>query len=93
MDVFWIVAPRSRVIRTKIKGACTSETSVNFYRTTRRWNPEDSHLCTHSVRTSNPTEVYIVQRKYNNANIESVNKYVDLLLEKRVYCCCRYQLH
>jgi hypothetical protein len=25
----------------------TSETSVNFYQTTRRYNPEDSHLHTH----------------------------------------------
>jgi hypothetical protein len=27
--------------------ARTSETSVNFYQTTRRCNPEDSHLRTH----------------------------------------------
>jgi hypothetical protein len=27
--------------------AITSETLVNFYRTTRRYNPEDSHLRTH----------------------------------------------
>jgi hypothetical protein len=25
----------------------TSETLVNFYQTTRRYNPEDSHLRTH----------------------------------------------
>jgi hypothetical protein len=25
--------------------ASTSETLVNFYETTRRYNPEDSHLC------------------------------------------------
>jgi hypothetical protein len=28
-------------------GAGTSETLVNFYQTTRRYNPEDSHFRTH----------------------------------------------
>jgi hypothetical protein len=36
MAVFWVVAPRR-----------TSETLVNFYQTTRCYNPEDSHLRTH----------------------------------------------
>jgi hypothetical protein len=27
-----------------MEAARTSETSVNFYQTTRRYNPEDSHL-------------------------------------------------
>jgi hypothetical protein len=39
MAVFWVVAPCSLV-----EAANTSETSVNFYETTRRNNPEDSHL-------------------------------------------------
>jgi hypothetical protein len=30
-----------------IEAARTSETLVNFYQTTRRYNPEDSHLRTH----------------------------------------------
>jgi hypothetical protein len=37
----------SEVLATSINGAeavSTSETSVNFYQTTRRNNPEDSHL-------------------------------------------------
>jgi hypothetical protein len=29
------------------EAARTSETLVNFYQTTRRYNPEDSHLRTH----------------------------------------------
>jgi hypothetical protein len=33
MAVFWVAA-----------SARTSETLVNFYQTTRRYNPEDSHL-------------------------------------------------
>jgi hypothetical protein len=30
-----------------MEAARTSETLVNFYQTTRRYNPDDSHLCTH----------------------------------------------
>jgi hypothetical protein len=30
-----------------MEAARTSETLVNFCQTTRRYNPEDSHLCTH----------------------------------------------
>jgi hypothetical protein len=30
-----------------MEAAKTSETLVNFYQTTRRYNPEDSHLRTH----------------------------------------------
>jgi hypothetical protein len=57
MAVFWVVAPCSLVDR-RFRGPCclhhqgdeparTSETLVNFYQTTRRYNPEDSHLRTH----------------------------------------------
>jgi hypothetical protein len=34
-------------IALMMEAASTSETSVNFYQTTRRYNPEDSHLRTH----------------------------------------------
>jgi hypothetical protein len=30
-----------------MEAASTSETLVNFYQTTRRYNPDDSHLRTH----------------------------------------------
>jgi hypothetical protein len=58
MAVFW-VAPCGLVeVYQRFRGPCclyhqsdeaarTSETSVNFYQTTRRYNPEDSHLRTH----------------------------------------------
>jgi hypothetical protein len=32
------------MIALMMEAECTSETSVNFYQTTRRNNPEDSHL-------------------------------------------------
>jgi hypothetical protein len=39
MDVFWVVA-----IALIMEAASTSETSVTFYQTTQRSNPEYSHL-------------------------------------------------
>jgi hypothetical protein len=53
MAVFWDVTPCSllevyrRFIALTMDAAGTSETSVNFYRTTRRYNPEDNHRHTH----------------------------------------------
>jgi hypothetical protein len=32
------------IIALVMEAASTSETSENFYKTTRRYNPEDSHL-------------------------------------------------
>jgi hypothetical protein len=43
MAVFWVVAP-SIIRALMIEAARTSETLVNFYQTTRRYNPEDNHL-------------------------------------------------
>jgi hypothetical protein len=37
MAIFWAIA-------LMMEAARTSETLVNFYQTTRRYNPEDSHL-------------------------------------------------
>jgi hypothetical protein len=64
MTDFWVVAPCSLVeVYRRFTGACclryqgpddegsTYETSVNFYQTTRRNNPEDSHL--HTGRREN----------------------------------------
>jgi hypothetical protein len=50
--VFWVVAPCSLVKFTDVSevfaastaAANTSETPENFYQTTRRSNPEDSHI-------------------------------------------------
>jgi hypothetical protein len=50
MAVFWVVAQRS-FIALMMEAASTSETSVNFYQTTRRNNPEGSHL--HTRRREN----------------------------------------
>jgi hypothetical protein len=55
MAVFWIAAPcslvevyqRFGVIAMMMEAARTSETLVNFYQTTRRYNPEESHFRAH----------------------------------------------
>jgi hypothetical protein len=39
------------IIRAMMAAVSTSETSVKFYQTTRRSNPEDSHLHTRAVKT------------------------------------------
>jgi hypothetical protein len=56
MTVFWVVALCSLVevetlIALMMEAASTSETSVNFYQTTRRNIPKDSNL--HSRRSEN----------------------------------------
>jgi hypothetical protein len=44
MAVFWVIAPCSVSVALMVERASTSETSVNFYQTTRRKNPEDCSL-------------------------------------------------
>jgi hypothetical protein len=52
MAVFWVVAPCSLVkVYQRFRGPCYlhhqgDEMLVNFYQTTWRYNPEDSHLNT-----------------------------------------------
>jgi hypothetical protein len=47
MAVFWVVEPCSLAeVYRRFRGTSASisiETSVNFYQTTRHYNPEDSH--------------------------------------------------
>jgi hypothetical protein len=56
-----------------MEAARTSETLVNFYQTTRRYNPEDSHL--HSHRREN-LKSYSRQRKITkqelNVDLKSI---------------------
>jgi hypothetical protein len=43
-----------------MEAARTSETLVNFYQTTRRYNPEDSHL--HTRRRENLKSYYVLNK-------------------------------
>jgi hypothetical protein len=61
MADFWVVAPCSlAMIALLMEAVSTSETLVNFYRTTRRYNPEDSHL--HPIKSSFPKSLENVLR-------------------------------
>jgi hypothetical protein len=44
------------VIALMMEAARTSETLVNFYQTTRRFNPEEAIFVLTAVRISNPTK-------------------------------------
>jgi hypothetical protein len=51
MSIFWDAAPCILVEIDRLTALSTTETSVNFYQTTRRNIPDDSHL--HTRRREN----------------------------------------
>jgi hypothetical protein len=59
MAVFWVVAPCSQGA-LMMEAARTSETLVNFYQTTRRYNPADSHLRTHRRENLRPQVIQFI---------------------------------
>jgi hypothetical protein len=74
MAVFCVVAPCSLVeVYQRFRGSCclhhqgndSSETLVNFYQTTRRYNPEDSHL---STINSLVKETQVIVERDGNTN-------------------------
>jgi hypothetical protein len=62
-----------------MEAARTSETLVNFYQTTRRYNPEDSHLRTHHREN---LKSYISDFIYNICNV-SIYVFVKTKLFKK----------
>jgi hypothetical protein len=48
-----------KLIALMIEAARTSEMLVNFYQTTRRYNPQDSHLRTHSRENLKSYLIYV----------------------------------
>jgi hypothetical protein len=68
MAVFWVVAPHILVeVYRRFRGAYSlhhqgdrPETLVNFYQTTRCYNPEDSNLCNKVVCSSYDTSTLAV---------------------------------
>jgi hypothetical protein len=71
MVVFWVVARFALMM----EAARTSETLVNFYQTTRHYNPEDSRLHTH--RREN-------LKSYQQKNVLSPNKNLIILIKRNV---------
>jgi hypothetical protein len=77
---FWIVAPfcmaefcrlassiSTATIALMMVAASTSETSVNFYHTTRRYNPEGSHLHTRRRENLKSHNIHIVSTHNSTA--------------------------
>jgi hypothetical protein len=58
--VFWVVAPCSlvEVYALMMEAARTSETLVNFYQTTRCYNPEDSNLQTEGTDNDTNWQIF-----------------------------------
>jgi hypothetical protein len=54
------------IIALMIEAASTSETSVNFYQTMRRNNPEEDIFIFAAVRTSNLTKLCMFPAIYRN---------------------------
>jgi hypothetical protein len=67
MAVFWVVAPRSLIIALMMEVADTSETSVNFYQTTRCNIPEDNHLHSQFTFFSLDRRPSVTPRKPNDS--------------------------
>jgi hypothetical protein len=58
-----------------MEAARTSETLLNFYQTTRRYNPEDSHLL---------TQMLLGRQKHGSVHLTAVTKYKVAVLYKQL---------
>jgi hypothetical protein len=102
MAVFWVVILCSLVevyrrfsgmvadsiIRAMMEAASTSETSVNFYRTTQRYSPEDSHL-RNSIQFSSLIKVFTnIKQISGRKRIKNKNKKIKL----NAYDQCKHLL-
>jgi hypothetical protein len=77
------------IIRAMTEAASTSETSVNFYQTKRRNNPEDSHL--HTRRRENLKShkengnLIALTKTFREKNKTAWNRWKDLLILGKGY--------
>jgi hypothetical protein len=76
-----------RIIALIMEAASTSETSVNFYRTTRRNNPEHSHLqCGKSFLS-----LSLKIESHNNSTLAKRNKPIEISrLKKTLHYLINY---
>jgi hypothetical protein len=67
--VFWLVAPCGLVQVTMLmEAASTSETSVNFYQTTRRNNPQDVHIHLSPALISDNDSIFVILHRNDYEN-------------------------
>jgi hypothetical protein len=65
MTVFWDVAPCTLVVTDVLEVRAASIIRVNFYHTTRRNIPEDSHLHTRRRENLKSHQFDFISNKYN----------------------------
>jgi hypothetical protein len=65
------------LIALMMEAARSSETLVNFYQTTRRYNPEDSHLRTHRRENLKPYSYELL------VAMDVIPKWTDVITEDK----------
>jgi hypothetical protein len=83
-DLSEVLSPFIRAMSKMLEAASTSETSVNFYQTTLRYNPEDNYL--HKLRRSWKQVVLVYWQHWPNV-------YIDLMIsgiKQHFFNCADY---
>jgi hypothetical protein len=92
MAVFWVVAPCSLAIDLMMEAARTSETLVNFYQTTRRYNPEDIHLLDNKFHSMEQSPSWLTESRsailgqLNQLSCKHTWIYIDILGHVHLSC-------
>jgi hypothetical protein len=68
-----LLPPSSGIITLMMEAARTSETLVNFYQTTWRYNPKDSHLRTHRHENLKSYFLGLLNQYYNVVEAGSIH--------------------
>jgi hypothetical protein len=107
MAVFWMMRPLVWYKRTDVSeilavsiiramlAASTSETSVNFYQTTGRNIPEESHLHTdlcYNLRSQQSTELWIRQSKIQKNSVSTDKAILTTSSDHRQHKSCMKQI-
>jgi predicted O-linked N-acetylglucosamine transferase (SPINDLY family) len=75
---FEVLTAVSNLIALMMEAARASETLVNFYQTTQRYNPEDSHLLKRLFDLRKEVELFLINKKSDLAqclqNVEWIAK-------------------
>jgi hypothetical protein len=77
--VFWAIAP-------KMEAENISETSINFYQTTRRNNPGNSHFHTRCRENLKSHKSNVLSLGFPKVDENFVNLFFFLVLSKATFC-------